>query len=291
MCVPAQSQQFKRGYNLSINNNGEGSCADMRVSSSNGEVAKLTEAFTMTRGDAPILELSGNGRVQIRVRGWNRSEYSVEVCKVAVAGSRDAAEQMARGIAVGHAAGRLTYNGPNTEDGQWQAIFLVNAPRDARVDLETTNGPIEVRDLEGMVKLRASNGPVAVNNCGGMVEVDTQNGPISFVGNKGDVRLTAHNGPISVKLSGDMWNGAQFEARSHNGPMSVSIPESFRTGVKIESATNAPLSCASSICRNITEQLGSDHRTLRMNGASDIVRISTENGPLSIQGADSRRLF
>jgi hypothetical protein len=32
--------------------------------------------------------------------------------------------------------------------------------------------------------------------------------------------------------------------------------------------------------------MGSDHRTLRMNGASDTVRISTENGPVSIQSGD-----
>src|SRR5215471_2844721 len=84
MCIPGQAQTLKRGYNLNIN--GGETCADLRVSSSNGAVAKVTEAFTMTRGEAPILEMSGSGNAQIRVRGSNRADYAVETCKIAVAG-------------------------------------------------------------------------------------------------------------------------------------------------------------------------------------------------------------
>ena len=86
-------------------------------------------------------------------------DYSVETCKVAVAETKAAAETMARGISVTHSAGRLSYNGPVTDDAQWTAVFLIHAPKDARVDLETKNGPIDVRDLNGTVKLRRIQWP------------------------------------------------------------------------------------------------------------------------------------
>jgi hypothetical protein len=286
--APAIAQN-RRNYSFNVTDSNAENCAGVTVSSSNGGAAKVTEAFTMTHAEAPIIELAGSGNVQIRVRGWARPDYSVEVCKLAVAGTQAEAEQLARSIAVGHAAGRLTYNGPAVNDGQWSAVFLVHAPKDARVDLETSNGPIEVREIDGDVKLRAANGPVAVRNCGGNVQVNTRNGPIAFTGDRGDVHLVANNGPIALHFSAEAWNGAQLEARTINGPMSVSMPEGFRTGVRLETTSSAPISCASAICRNAAEEEGVNHRTLRMNGGSDTVRLSTENGPVSIHSGDRTR--
>ena len=68
----------------------------------------------------------------------------------------------------------------------WMAVFLVHAPRDASLDLEARNGPIEVRGVNGSVKLRATNGPIAIAQCGGSVEAHTTNGPISFSGDRGE---------------------------------------------------------------------------------------------------------
>ena len=73
-----------RGFNLSIDSNGE-SCADLKARSRDGEIAQVNEQFTLSKGEAPILELNAAGNGQIRVRGWERADYSVETCKVAVA--------------------------------------------------------------------------------------------------------------------------------------------------------------------------------------------------------------
>ena len=47
--------------------------------------AQVNEAFTLSKGEAPILELNAAERGHIRVRGWDRADYSVETCKVAAA--------------------------------------------------------------------------------------------------------------------------------------------------------------------------------------------------------------
>jgi hypothetical protein len=290
MLAPAGAEAARRGFNLSISDGGSAeTCADLKVSSSNGEIAKLNEAFTMTRAEAPLLEMAATGNAHVHVRGSNRADYSVEVCKVAVAGTQAEAAQLVRSISAGHTAGRLTFNGPApSEDSQWTAVFLVHAPKDARLDLETSNGPIEVRDIDGVVKLRATNGPVAIRNCGGNVDVQSQNGPIAFTGDRGDVRLNAQNGPIALNLSTEAWNGAQLEARTVNGPVAVSLPDGFRTGVRLETSLHSPLACSSPLCRNAFRNENREHSTLQMNGASDTVRISTENGPVSIHSEDRK---
>jgi DUF4097 and DUF4098 domain-containing protein YvlB len=277
MLTPAKSQAARnRGFNLNVNGNGE-NCADLKVTST-GEVAQINESFTLSRGEAPILEINAVDRGNIRVRGWDHADFSVETCKIAVAETRSAADLMARGISVTHSAGRISFNGPATDSNEWMAYFIIHAPRDASLNLEAKNGPIEVRGVNGTVKLRATNGPIAIADCGGNVEAHTANGPIAFSGDRGDIHLNAQNGPIALKFSAESWNGAQLEARTINGPLAVSLPENFRSGMRLETAGHAPVACSAAPCANAW----SDGRTMQMNGSNGTIRLSTENGPVAV---------
>lgn len=283
--TPGQTQAAKnRGLNININGNPE-RCADLKVTSS-GEVAQVNESFTLSKGEAPILELNAAERGNIHVLGWDHADFSVETCKLAAAETRSAADQLARGISVSHAAGRISFSGPATDSNEWMAYFIVHAPRDASLNLEAKNGPIDVRGINGSVKLRAANGPISVAECGGIVEAHTTNGPIAFSGDRGEVHLIAQNGPIALKLSSESWNGSQLEARTINGPLAVSLPENFRSGMRLETSGHAPVACSAAPCRNAWR----DGRTMQMNGSSDSIRLSTENGPVAVhtQGPNKR---
>ena len=277
LLTPVKSHAARnRGFNLSVSGKAE-TCADLKVTSS-GEVAQINESFTMSKGEAPILELNAVDRGNIRVVGWDHADYSVEACKIGVGESRSEADQMARGISVSHAAGRINFNGPATDSNDWMAYFIVHAPRDASLNLETKNGPIEVRGINGTVKLRATNGPIAIAECAGNVDAHAQNGPISFAGDRGEIHLNAQNGPISVKLASESWNGSQLEARTINGPLAVSMPENFRSAMRLETSGHAPISCSAAPCRNAWR----DRRTMQMNGSGEAIRLSTENGPVAV---------
>jgi len=281
-----------RNFNLNISIDNAEHCSDLRVRSTNGEVAQAADTVTLGARDASMLEIeesSGGGAV--RVRAWERPEYSVETCKIAVSDSRQAAETLLRGIAVSHSAGRFTTAGPSSDSGSWHVYFLIHAPKDGSIDLQTKNGPIDVAGITGKVKLRAVNGPIALKDCGGEVDAHTTNGPISFSGGSGDVRLAAQNGPISLDLAGEVWNGPALDARTVNGPLSISIPENFRSGVRLRTSGNAPLSCKIEACRMaFTDASRSDERTIQLNGSADTVRVSTTNGPVSVNGPRRRAI-
>jgi hypothetical protein len=278
--TPAKSHAAKTN-NLSISVEGHAEhCADLKVRS-NGEVAQSNEVYNLQKSEASLLEMTGMDRSVLQVRGWDRAEYSVEACKVAVASDRAAAEQVVRGISVSHSAGRFSSSGPNTDDVTWQVYFLVHAPKDANLSLETKNGPISVEGVSGNLNLRASNGPISVTDCAGVMEVHTTNGPISFNGGGGEAHLIAQNGPISLNLKGEVWNGTQVEARTVNGPLSVNMPDSFRTGIRLETSGHSPVSCRASACAGAWTDTASNQHVLQLNG-SDTIRISTNNGPVSI---------
>jgi hypothetical protein len=107
MAMPSLAQTTGN-RNLNISSSGDaGSCADLKVTSDGGEVARNAEKFDLRRGDAAVVEIGAESHGVIKVRGWDRAEFSVEVCKLAVAGNRTAAEQMVQGINIARSAGKL----------------------------------------------------------------------------------------------------------------------------------------------------------------------------------------
>jgi DUF4097 and DUF4098 domain-containing protein YvlB len=190
---------------------------------------------------------------------------------------------------VNHTAGNLSFNGPTTDTGDWAVVFFIQAPKDAVLNLEAKNGPIDVRGVNGSLKLRATNGPIAVADCGGSVDVHTKNGPIAFHGDRGDVHLNAENGPIALHLASETWNGALLEARTLNGPLAVHLPPNFRSGIRLETNGNSPISCRAEACRNAFTDTSRGGRTLQMNGANDTIRLSTENGPVAVQSGEQAK--
>jgi DUF4097 and DUF4098 domain-containing protein YvlB len=275
-----------RARNFNISTSGDASsCAELHVSS-HAELAQLNQTFSLSKGEAPLLEINGAERGQVHVRAWEHADYSIETCRVGVADTRAEADAIARAISVNHTAGNISFNGPTTDNGDWMVVFFIKAPKDATLNLETRNQPLDVKGVNGSVRLRATNGPVAVSDCGGTVDVQTQNGPIAFHGDRGDVHLVAQNGPIAVNLSSDTWNGSLLDARSMNGPLALHMPDTFRSGVRLELDGGGPVSCQAVQCRNAWDDKASGKRTIQMNGGGDAIRLFTHNGPVAVASGD-----
>jgi hypothetical protein len=290
MLVPGQAQTRNRSINVSSDGSGD-SCATLKVKS-DGEIAQAVDKFTLQKSEAAVLEVYATDRGILSVRGWDRPEYSVEACRIAVADTQSGAEQLLRSVAVMRTGARFTYSGSQASgDGQWQVYFFVHAPKDGSLDLQTTNGPISVRDISGNLKVRATNGPISVKNAAGLVEVHTSNGPISFEGGGGEVHLNANNGPIALKLSGDFWNGSKLDAHTTNGPVSLTMPSTFHSGVRVETDAHSPVSCRADACRSAFTDSTSNQRILQLNGTSESIRVSTSNGPVSVSAPGKSSLI
>jgi hypothetical protein len=275
--LPSSTQARGPAPHLSVSGDGD-KCLDLKVRSE-GEVARAEESFTLPKTQPLAIDATTRGG--IRVRGWDRSEYSVQACKIAVAETRAGAESDLKGISVKQASGRFSASGPAT--GEWMVYYIVHAPKDADLDLETRNGPLALDGVAGRIKVRAANGPVSIRECSGEIQARAANGPVSFSGAGGDVSLAAQNGPLSIRLSGSEWQGPKFEARTVNGPLSLHLPDAYRSGIRIETSGHAPLSCRAGICAGAHSEVSGDQRSLELNGANPVVRLSTGNGPVAVR--------
>jgi hypothetical protein len=283
--------------NVSINSNREvRTCEDIRIEFDSRPAARAEDSFTLAAGAPLQVRLPVNSGV--RVAGGDRTDYAITVCKAA-----RRAEELAE-IRVSPQGSDLAFRGPAGDD--WVAYLLVQAPRNAELDLEAKNGSIGVRGMTGKVTARTSNGPIEVEGCSGVLDVQAVNGPISldgctgsgearavngpidFNGNRGTYLLDTENGPISVRLQGDRWEEGNLSARADNGPLSLKLSESYRSGVVVEARGHGPVTCPSSICRAARRTFEDDDQKRRIEfGDSDpVVRLSTRNGPVSVERAD-----
>jgi hypothetical protein len=167
-------------------------CSDLRVRAT-GELASAIENFRMSKSQTPVLELRVNHSA-VHVRGWDRPDYGIEVCKFVTATSRSAADQAMRSIVINRNGGRLSVTGPD-HDARWETVFFVHSPKDASLNLESANAPIDAAGVSGQLNIRASNGPLSLDRCSGTIDAETLNGPIAMNGGAGDVHLRASQWP------------------------------------------------------------------------------------------------
>jgi len=270
-------------------------CADVRITYDERDAARAEDSFEIPGGAPFSVRLPENSG--IRVNGEKRSGFGVTVCKAAR--RPDALD----GIHVSRDGSGVAFRGP--APGDWMVFLIVRAPRDATLDLEAKNGPIGVIGVAGKVAARTSNGPISLVDCSGPLEANAVNGPISldrcsgtgdaravngpidFSGSRGTYRLDTKNGPISVALEGERWEGGSLDAHAVNGPLSLRISNDYSSGVRVEMLGHGPVDCPSSICRAARKAWDDDSRTIEFgdSGSEPVVRLSTQNGPVSVAPA------
>jgi hypothetical protein len=280
MCLVAAGAAFGRGrhstnINISHDDDRITSCGDLNVRFDDERAQMITQEIPA--GQLRSLKVRNAYNGGIRIVGGETSGYGITACKAAkLPGDVDR-------IRVSLRDDELVVEGP--ERGDWTIFFLIRAPRNAVLDLATTNGEIFLRDVSGTVTARAKNGPVSVRNASGTIDARSVNGPVSLFGGAGMIKLQTTNGPLSVKLDSD-WQGA-IEGSTQNGPLTVSVPRSYRSGVIVESLGHGPITCRAAACADARRSWSEeDDRRITLGSVDANVRLSTVNGPVSVRESE-----
>lgn len=270
------SSDDHRDVSISIDSDDDGvvsDCSQIKVTYA-GEPAARAEQNLPVAG-LTRLRVDAKRHGGVRVSGWDQSGWAVKACKAAASASA------LNDIRVNLSGDTLSAD--TTSDDSF-VYFIIRSPRNATLDVDSTNGPIGLYDVNGTLKLHAENGPLSVKKSTGTIDASTVNGPISFSGaGSGTVKLSAQNGPISLKLDGNSWNGS-LDASTQNGPLSLKIPHDYRSGVLAEARGHGPVSCRADACSGAKRTWDDDeNRRIELGSGPTVVHVSTNNGPLSIK--------
>jgi DUF4097 and DUF4098 domain-containing protein YvlB len=261
--------------NVSIDSDDDGvvsDCSQIKVRYEDEPAVRAEEnipASGLTR-----LRVSAKKHGGVRVSGWNESGWSIKACKAASSATA------LNDVRVSLSGTELSAN--STSDNA-MVFFIIRAPKNATLDVDSTNGPIGLYEVNGTLKLSAQNGPISVKKSSGTIDASTVNGPISFGGGSGTVKLSAQNGPISLKLDGTSWDGS-LDASTQNGPLSLKIPSNYRSGVVAEARGHGPVSCKADACSGAKRTWDDEeNRRIELGSGATVIHVSTYNGPLSIK--------
>jgi len=255
------------------------SCSDLHIRFDHRDTVMQSEQRTITKAEAPVLRVRAEYNGGLQVQGWDQATYSVTLCKAAEAGGD--ADSILSQIHITFQNGELGVSSPPSGD-RWNAHLLIRAPKSATMDLQAHNGPVTLRSVDGNVKVRAENGPVTVSGCTGDLDLTSQNGPVTLEGNSGKQTVRTENGPVTVSLTGDKWTGSGLEAHATNGPVRLEIPSGYQSGVILESDGNGPFQCHASVCSEGRKTWDDDHKRVEFGSGPTLVRVSTVNGPVSV---------
>lgn len=173
--------------------------------------------------------------------------------------------------------------------------FEVIVPAQADVQVDTSNGAITLRGIEGKVDLDTSNGAIDLIDLLGMVQADTNNGRIDVNGFSGILNLETSNGAIGIRdceaaVNARTSNGAidfsgilvgdSHQLRTSNGAIGVRVPLdaaiTFDASTSIGSiSTNLPL---------VGDTQGRGWNAALNPPATQTLELRTSNGNIRIEG-------
>ena len=218
---------------------------------------------------------SRNGGVY--VFGEARQDFAISACKAAAPASAGGASSLEQ-VRASLSGGTLTATGPGS-DG-WVVYFIINAPTQADLDLEASNGPIHVAQIAGATTARAQNGPIKLLDVSGRVSARTENGPIAYEGGSGTIELQAQNGPVAVRLAGSKWADGSLRPRAQNGPVKLQVLRGFASGVRVRSSQHSPWKCQG--CDDGRRTWDDSSRSVELGSGPVAVTLSTVNGPVAV---------
>jgi len=276
--VPVWENQRSHGRSTHWGDEPATDCSDLDIRLNDERPTVQSEERTLTRAEAPVLRVHEVQNGGIQVHGWEKDTYSVTACKAAVGSDT---QRLLSQIKLSVQGGEVSVSAPSGEHDDWTVFLLIRTPRSADVEVSAHNGPVSFYSVDGKLTTHTTNGPISLKDCSGEAEISAQNGPISFSGTSGKLRLHTQNGPITVSL-GQNWDGSELVADAVNGPLTLRVPSGFHSSFLVESNGHSPVSCHASICSDARKTWDDDHRRIEYGSGSPVIRLSTENGPISV---------
>jgi hypothetical protein len=187
-------------------------------------------SYPLEAGEVEILNVNG----PITLEAVAGDTVEVVAKRQARARSEEAAQDLLRRLEIRDQADskrvRVETRPPSGGflSGSTHVAYTVRVPPATSVSLQTTNGPLTIRHLEGRLKANTVNGSIEATDIAGAIEGSTVNGGIDVRVVKmaaGGVRLETTNGGITVGLPRNA--NADVHARVANGGINF-------TGLSVE---------------------------------------------------------
>ncbi len=162
-----------------------------------------------------------------------------------------------------------------------QVNFTIQGPHTLTVDGQSTNGHVDLRGVEGMVKAQSTNGEVRLAAISGRVEAKSTNGSVRA----SDLRLTdashfaSQNGSLHLQVQQGQ---AALEATTVNGSVQLTLPADYQGQLDARTQngtirTDFPLQLTQQGRKQLIGKIG--------GGGEALLKLQSQNGSVTVTAA------
>lgn len=209
------------------------------------------------------LEVGGLENGSVEVTGGDVSAIEIHALIDAEAPREEEAKDIAGQVQIEAEQG-VRARGPQTEHRrEWSVSYHIVVPRRYDISLASENGDVDVTGVSGHMDLGSENGNVTLSRVGGTIGIKSE------------------NGSVDVTLEGPRLEGEGLDVESENGSVDVHLPAAFAAHIDVRSETG---SMAVNFPVTVEGRVDRHHITTDIGGGGPAIRISSENGSVSISG-------
>jgi len=257
----------------------------------------------------------------IEVESWEREEVEIVADIKVKAGNMDDAEDFLDEVEINidesfdKIAVEVDY--PKIEGGGlWDLIFgggrpnvnvsfWLKVPKRSNLDMNSTNGKIEIYDIEGKVGSKSTNGSINIEKVSGDADLKTTNGGISASGVSGDIKAETTNGKVDLEeiignVSAKSTNGSinsqiikidavkEMNLRTTNGSISLNLPKGINADFDARTSNGKIYSEFPILVKG---EISKSHITGKINNGGPLIYLKTTNGNVRILESNTGENF
>jgi DUF4097 and DUF4098 domain-containing protein YvlB len=255
-------------------------CSSCTTPKYKAERTVIVSADMMT--EALLSAQTNNGNIKVQGRPSDGFEVTANI--IARADTEQEAGQLAEAVVVSLVPSQqglvVDIKKPDSGLSKYISVGLdIKMPAQNRLDLKTSNGNIDISDIDRDVVLHTSNGNIDVNRTSGPITAHTSNGSVDCRDTGKDIGAYTSNGNISVVFNENAEAVNRIDLETSNGSIHITTPKSF--SAKVDASTsNGKIRSNKSIAvqGDISEK--DLHGTI--GDGRGVCRLHTSNGSISI---------
>lgn len=229
---------------------------------SRGEACEI-RTFQLDLADRR-LQITDVASGSVMVEGWDGEEARVQARITARSRLGRSPASILEEVELQAGDGRIRAAGPEGLLGgtSWSVSYWIQVPRGTELELDVTNGRIQVQQVEGPVAATSTNGRIRLDHVDGWVRARTTNGSVD-VGFREGARLRE-----SVQVEGT------------NGSITLTVPQSLDATLRA-STTNG--SIGGDLPLDTSGQRGGRQATATLGAGGPEILLRTTNGSIRIR--------
>ena len=247
----------------------------LRVETKNGEI-------TVAGWDKDTVHVEAVKRVERRVGGigWLFNKLSIPLNDSSEATIEDYVTLVSVDLLEEDGGMLLKAEAPTTEAGiNLRVDYTIHLPNRANLDLHTSNGRVNVSNIEGEVTSRTSNGRVDYADIHGSATARTSNGRVTIAGVDGPVVARTSNGRVDVSHESPL-TGHPIQCETSNGSITIALAEGSAFALDARTS-NGRVHSAFPVDGRADER--KRHIVGKVGGGGPEVRLRTSNGNIHIE--------